>query len=143
MDKYVETNAVLSKFCKGYMDLKKDLPIRPSEMAVLNIIVQREGRFTPLMIAELLEVSKPMITAHISVLEKKEYIKKECLKEDKRSFYVLPTEKAKKLVATAGETTKNNLQILKKNLGSENYEKLLNILSETNKILTKMNGDEL
>lgn len=76
MDKYVETNAVLSKFCKGYMDLKKDLPIRPSEMAVLNIIVQREGKFTPLMIAELLEVLKPMITAHISVLEKKEYIKK-------------------------------------------------------------------
>lgn len=36
------------------------------------------------------------------------------MKEDKRSFYVLPTEKAKKLVATAGETTKNNLQILKK-----------------------------
>lgn len=136
MDKYANANVVLSKFCKGYMELKKDLPIRPSEMAVLNIIVQREGRFTPLMIAELLEVSKPMITAHISVLEKKSYIKKEPLQEDKRSFYIIPTEKAKKLVSIAGETTKKHLQYLENELGNNNYEKLLNILSEANKILT-------
>lgn len=76
MDKYTEANAILSKFCKGYMELKKNLPIRPSEMGVLNIIVRREGSFTPNMLAELLEVSKPMITAHISVLEKKKIYNK-------------------------------------------------------------------
>ncbi len=137
MDRYAEANAVLSKFSKGYMELKKDLPIRPSEMAVLNIIIQRDGRFTPLMIAELLEVSKPMITAHISVLEKKNYITKEYLKEDRRSFYVVPTEKAKKLVKTAGEATKKHLQYLENELGYDNYEKLLNILNNANGILTK------
>ena len=136
MDRYTEANAVLSKFCKGYMELKKDLPIRPSEMAVLNIIVKRDGRFTPLMIAQLLEVSKSMITAHISVLEKKNYIEKEPSKEDKRSFYVIPTQKAKQLVETAGETTKKHLQYLENEIGSDNYSNLLNILNETNKILT-------
>lgn len=141
MDKYTEANAVLSKFCQGYMELKKDLPIRPSEMAVLNIIIRRDGRFTPLMIVELLEVSKPMITAHIAVLEKKGYITKEPLKEDKRSFYVVPTEKARALADIAGEKTKKQLEHMKHELGGENYEKLLSILNEANKILS--NGKDM
>lgn len=143
MDKYIKENVILSKFCKGYMELKKDLPIRPSEMAVLNIIVQREGNFTPLMIAELLEVSKPMITAHITALEKKEYIEKEYSKEDKRSFYVIPTEKAKKLVEKATQKTKKHLQCIESELGNDTYEKLLAILNDTNKILSNMKGDNL
>ena len=32
MDKYFAANAVLSIFGKSYAELKKDLPIRPSEM---------------------------------------------------------------------------------------------------------------
>lgn len=143
MDKYVKANVVLSKFCKGYMELKKDLPIRPSEMAVLNIIVQKEGVFTPLMIAELLEVSKPMITAHITALEKKEYITKEYSKEDKRSFYVIPTDKAKKLVEKATQKTNKHLQRLEGELGSDTFEELLAILNDTNKVLSNMRGDNL
>lgn len=71
MDKYINANIIFSKFSKNYMDLKKELPIRPSEMAVLNIITQLDGRYMPFMIARLLGVSKPMITAHIGVLLKK------------------------------------------------------------------------
>ena len=143
MDKYVKANVVLSKFCKGYMELKKDLPIRPSEMAVLNIIVQKEGALTPLMIAELLEVSKPMITAHITALENKEYIIKEYSKEDKRSFYIIPTEKAKKLVEKAAQKTNQHLKCLESELGSDDFEELLAILNDTNKILSNMKGDNL
>ncbi|MBQ8525814.1 MAG: MarR family transcriptional regulator [Clostridia bacterium] len=143
MDNYIKANIILSKFCKEYMELKKDLPIRPSEMGLLNIIVLRKGRFTPVMLAELLGVSKPMITAHITALEKKEYIKKEYSKEDKRSFYVVPTDKAKKLVEKSAETTKKHLIYLEKELGSDAYEKLLSVLCDTNKILTNMRGDNL
>lgn len=32
MDKYLEANAVFSKFSRDYIELKRDLPIRPSEM---------------------------------------------------------------------------------------------------------------
>ncbi len=138
MDKYARANVILSKFCKGYMELKKDLPIRPSQMAVLNIIVQKEGIFTPLMIAELLEVSKPMITAHITALEKKEYITKQYSKEDKRSFYVIPTQKAKKLVEKATQKTKEHLQCLESELGSDAFEELLTILNDTNNVLSDM-----
>lgn len=141
MDKYLNANIIFSKFCKGYMELKKELPIRPSEMGLLNIIVQREGKYTPLMIAELLEVSKPMITAHITVLEKKGYIKKEYLKEDKRSFYVTPADKAVELVRVTSEKNERYLRRMETELGAENFKILLNILNDTNKILSSMKGD--
>lgn len=72
MNKYLNANIIISKFCRAYNDLKRDLPIRPSEMGVLNIVTKREGFYTPIMIAQLLEVSKVMITNHIISLEKKD-----------------------------------------------------------------------
>lgn len=143
MDKYSDANAVLSKFCSGYMKLKKELPVRPSEMGVLNIIVQRDGLFTPVMIAELLDVSKPMVTAHITALVKKGYVRKEYSKEDKRSFYVTPTDKARELVNTTAKTMSKYLHYLESSLGEEAFEKLLDILSDANKVLLNMKGDNL
>lgn len=139
MEKYIKANAVFSKFSRNYMELKKDLPIRPSEMGVLNIIVQREGQFTPLMIAELLEVSKPMVTAHITSLEKKGYIFKEYSKEDKRSFFVLPTDKARDLVAKTTETMNGYLYQIEAELGETAFNQLTDILTRTNKILKENN----
>ena len=135
MDKYVEANVIFSLFCKGYNELKKDLPIRPSEMGVLNIIVQKKGTYTPRMLAKLLDVSKPMITSHITVLEKKGYIIREAAKEDKRSFYVLPTDKAKDLVAKTAETMKLYLQKIEESLSEKKFDLLLQILNDTNKTL--------
>lgn len=48
-----------------------------------------------------------MIAAHIQVLLKNGYIYKEPSEEDGRSFYVLPTEKAKELEKMYGETPKS------------------------------------
>lgn len=143
MNKYFNANAICSIFSKNYMELKKDLPIRPSEMGVLNIITQQNGLFTPLMIAELLEVSKPMITNHIAVLEKKGYIEREYLKEDKRSFYVVPTEKAKELVKVIESKMNRYLQQIENALGKENFDKLLQMLKDTNKILKNIKEEEL
>lgn len=142
MNKYLNANIIFSKFSRDYAELKKDLPIRPSEMGVLNIIVQREGMYTPLMIAELLEVSKPMITTHINVLEKKGYVFKEYSKEDKRSFYVLPTDKAKDLVKETEEKMSNYLNQIENSIGKENFNKLLEILTDTNKVLKDLKGGQ-
>lgn len=141
MDKYLNANIVFSKFSRNYMELKKDLPIRPSEMGVLNIIVQREGQFTPLMIAELLEVSKPMVTAHITALEKKGYIFKEYSKEDKRSFFVLPTDKARDLVAKTTETMNGYLAQIESALGEDAFNQLAELLAHTNKCLKNIKGE--
>lgn len=139
MDKFLESNIVFSMFCKHYTEMKKNHPIRPSEMGVLNIITQREGRFTPLMLAELLDVSKPMITAHITSLEKKGYIFKEYLKEDKRSFYIMPTAEGSSLVETTSKEMNHKLQKIEDSLGKEEFQRLLELLADTNAMLKNMN----
>lgn len=138
MDKYMNANAVFSIFSRNYMQLKKDLPIRPSEMAVINIITQRDGKFTPLMIAELLGVSKPMITAHISVLLKKGYIHKEASQEDKRSFYILPTDKAVKLAEKFNKKQVGYLQKIEESIGEKDFDTLVSLLDKTLNTLEKL-----
>lgn len=143
MNRYFNANAVFSLFSRDYMDLKKDLPIRPSEMGVLNIITKNEGLFTPIMIAELLEVSKPMITAHITELEKKGYVEKEYSKDDKRSFFVIPTDKAKKLVEITEKKMSNYLKQIENYLGKEKFDNLIEILINTNKVLKNIKGKNI
>lgn len=130
MEKYLKVNIVFSKFSRKYMELKKDLPVRPSEMGVLNIITKREGLFTPAMIAELLEVTKPMVANHISVLEEKGYIIKQYSETDKRSFYVIPTDKAKKLVIETETKLNKKLIRLEEKLGTKKFEELILTLEE-------------
>ncbi|MBD5150184.1 MAG: winged helix-turn-helix transcriptional regulator [Oscillibacter sp.] len=45
-------------------------------MGVLNIITGTPGPHTPMMLAEALKISKPMITAHLTSLMNKGYITK-------------------------------------------------------------------
>lgn len=137
MDKYLNANIVFSRFSRDYMDIKSGLPIRPSELAVLSIITRRDGKFTPLMIKELLGVSKPMITAHINILERKGYIFKEYLISDKRSFYVMPTEKAKELVDKAEKTMTEQLIEMEQELGEKQFAELVNLLEKAQSSLKK------
>lgn len=135
MDRYFNANAVLSVFSKKYMELKRGLPIRPSEMGVLNIITGMEGPHTPVMLAELLGVSKPMITAHITSLEKKGYIIKEPSAQDKRAYYILPTEKAADLVESAKTDLNSQLERLINGMGQEEFDTLVRLAGIANSIL--------
>ena len=135
MDKYFTANAVLSIFSKSYMELKKDLPIRPSEMGVLNIITQTLGPHTPLMLAGALKVSKPMITAHLTSLTDKGYITKQPSSEDKRAYYILPTEKARALVKCAKDDLYQRLDQLVDGMGEEQFDLLVKLAGEANRIL--------
>ena len=135
MDKYFTANAVLSIFSKSYMELKKDLPIRPSEMGVLNIITQTPGPHTPLMLAGALKVSKPMITAHLTSLMGKGYITKQPSSEDKRAYYILPTEKARELVKCAKDDLYQCLDQLVEGMGEEQFDLLVKLAGEANRIL--------
>ena len=134
MDQYISANAVFSKFAKHYESLKKDLPIRPSEMEVLKIIVKEE-KYTPIMLASMLEVSKPMVAAHISSLEEKGYIYKEIAKGDKRSFFVLPTDKAKQIVQESEKNIFAHLEKLEKEIGEYEFSLLVSLLEEAHRIL--------
>ncbi|MBR2371989.1 MAG: MarR family transcriptional regulator [Clostridia bacterium] len=138
MDKYLHANIVLSKFSRDYIDLKNNLPIRPSEMGVLNLLVKRDGKYTPLAIADMLGVSKTMVAAHIAVLEKGEYIVKQPSETDKRSFFVLPTEKAKRLVYEVDERLDNQLRFLEKTMGADMFDALITLADWAQKTIEKM-----
>lgn len=135
MDKFFEANAALSLFCKNYMELKKGLPIRPSEMGVLNIITGRPGPHTPVMVAQILGVSKPMITALLTALAEKDYITKEPSVEDKRAYYIIPTEKALELVKSAKQEMDSHLTRLINEMGQEDFDKLVCLVQTASKIL--------
>lgn len=135
MDRFFEVNAVLSKFSKNYMDLKKGLPIRPSEMGVLNIITGTEGPHTPVMIAELLGVSKAMITAHINSLESKGYIMKDRSAPDGRAYYICPTDKALELVESAKTEMNRQLKSLIGCMGQEEFDTFIRLAKTANRVL--------
>ena len=135
MERYFNANAVLSVFCKNYMELKKDLPIRPSEMGVLNIITKTDGPHSPVVLAEMLGVSKPMITAHITSLEEKGYITKSPSAHDKRAYYVIPTEKAMALVESEGEKLNARLEHLSNSMGRKEFDTLVKLAAIANDIL--------
>ena len=137
MNKYFEANAIFSLFGRDYMELKKELPIRPSEMGVLNIISKDDKMYTPLMVAALLDVSKTMIANHISILEQKGYITKDFSLDDKRSFYIIPTEKAKELVKNEEKKLHSKLKKIEKTIGIDKFEMLINTLKEVNEVLKK------
>lgn len=135
MDRYFAANAAFSKFSKNYMDLKKGLPIRPSEMGVLNILAATPGPHTSVMLAELLGVSKPMITAYLTALSEKGYITKEQSQDDKRVYYVMPTQKAMQLVEDVQADTNAHLADLVSVLGQEDFDLLVKLIQKANQTL--------
>lgn len=135
MDRYFAANAAFSKFSKNYMELKKGLPIRPSEMGVLNILAATPGPHTSVMLAELLGVSKPMITAYLTALSEKDYIAKEQSQDDKRVYHVLPTPKAMQLVEDAKADTNAHLADLVSALGQEDFDLLVKLTQKANQAL--------
>ena len=138
MDKYLHANVVLSKFSRDFIHLKNDLPIRPSEMSVVNILVKRQDKLTPLAIADILGVSKTMIAAHISALEKQGYITKETSQVDKRSFFVLPTQKAKILVEQTDKKSYGQLKLLEQTMGADMFDALVTLTDWAQKTIEKM-----
>lgn len=142
MEYYTYANAVLSRFSRNYMALKGNLPIRPSEMAVLNILDAFPQRHTPVMLAQRLGVSKPMITALLTALDKKGYITKEPCREDKRAYFVALTPRAQSLVAAARAQTHAQLDTLLAALGREDMEKFIDLAQKINLVLEEQGGND-
>lgn len=137
MDKYSKANRIFSRFSKNYIDFKKSLQLRPSEMEVLTIITKRKGLYTPVMIADILDVSKAMVATIVSSLIEKEYVYKDFSTGDRRSFYVMPTQKATSLIK--GEERRRNayLEDLECQLGEEEFTLLMRLLEKATNILPK------
>ena len=143
MESYFEANAEFSKFGRSYLELKKNLPVRPSEMGVLNIVAQEPGPHTAVEAAELLGVSKPMIAAHVSSLEEKGYLVKRRAPDDGRKLHLLLTDKGRALVERAKREGDELFERLVQAMGRPAFDELVELVAEANLVLeAKRSGRE-
>lgn len=142
MDELIRGAEVISLFCRININTKRELPIRSSEMGLIIFLVKEQGEHTPLQIAEFFKVTKPMVTAMVISLTKKEYIIKVPSTVDRRSFALRPTEKAVALVNETFNEYYKNMQVLQSRLGNHEYSKLIELLTKSNNIFLeeKNNG---
>ena len=141
MDKYIRANIAFTKFARENWELKRYLPIRPSEMSALNIIIYHEGNITPLAIAERLGVSKPMTAAHLQSLEEKGYIYREASPEDKRSFFVRPTEAGRELAREFETKQREYMKKVEEKMGEGEFDELVRLLESAHRILHGMRDE--
>ena len=132
----------VSMFCRLNINIKKDLPIRSSEMGLLILIYKSDIPVTPVMAADFFKVKKPMITTMVSNLLKQGYIEKIPSLVDKRSFSLNPTEKTRQLVDVTYSEYMKSMELLRHKLGLIDFGKLVTLLEKSNFILLeeKNNG---
>ncbi len=132
----------VSLFCRLHVNAKKNLPIRSSEMGLLILTVKNEIPVTPLMAAEFFKVKKPMITAMMASLCKGGYLTKVPSMEDRRSFTLVPTKKAKALVENTYQEYFRTLELLFEGMGKEDFKKFITLTEQANSILLEDKTNE-
>lgn len=132
----------VSMFCRLNINIKKDLPIRSSEMGLLILICKSENPVTPVKAADFFKVKKPMITAMVSSLQKHGYIEKVPSLEDKRSFSLNPTKIGRKMVDDTYIEYIKTMELLRQELGTKDFDNLITLLEKANNVLLeeKNNG---
>lgn len=141
-EELIKGAGIVSMFCRLNINIKKDLPIRSSEMGLLILTCKSEKPVTPVMAADFFKVKKPMITTMVASLFKHGYIVKIPLAEDKRSFYINPTEKARQLVDDTYTEYIKTMELLWQELGAKNFDNLITLLDKANTVLLKEKNNE-
>lgn len=124
----------LIKFCRGGLRGVSDLPIRPSEFAVLNLLCVMSGPHTPATLAEKLGVSKPMLSALLASLIKRGFVLRMPSPEDGRSTYVIPSKAGAELVKNYSINSEK-MNALKAGMGQKNFDKFIQLIVLANEIL--------
>lgn len=145
MDEFFNGAETLSLFCRTFLNLKRNIPIRNSEMGLLIYLVrstEANEEITSQQIGQFLKISKPMVTTMTSSLLKDNYIIRLQDESDKRSFKLIPTEKAKVLVHSTYQEYLKAFVVLKEEMGDENYHLLIDLVDQANVILIKENNKD-
>lgn len=133
-EKLIKGAEAVSLFCRLNLNTKKNLPVRSSEMGLLIYVCKSDAPVTSVMAADFFKVKKPMIAGMVATLANKGYLEKRPSNEDKRSFMLVPTEKAKSLVEDTYLEYLSTMNLLAAKLGKE-YETLITLLDRANQIL--------
>ncbi len=117
MDKMIESSKQESLFCRLNLNTRRDLPIRSSEMGMLIYLVKTDEVKTPYAAAQFFHVTKAMATNMATSLSSKGYIEKRQLKTDRRSYELIPTAKAVRLVEETYHDYFKTMSFLETRLG--------------------------
>ncbi|MBO0449161.1 MarR family transcriptional regulator [Enterococcus sp. MJM12] len=137
MDNFIHASEEIALFCRMNVNVKKNLPIRSSEMGMLIYLVKTEGEKTPNAVAKFFNVTKAMATNMTTSLLKQEYIVKEQSMIDKRSFSLIPTKKAVELVESAYTEYFKTMTLLQEKMGKEKFAEFIDLLERANEILVE------
>ncbi|GAA0748767.1 MarR family winged helix-turn-helix transcriptional regulator [Clostridium oceanicum] len=128
---------VISRFCRLQMNLKRDLPIRASEMGVLIYIQKNKEQSTPIMISNFFGIAKPSVTDIINSLVKKNYLIKIKSEIDRRSYILEITTKGYELLENTYEEYFRTIEILQNKMGNKEFKLFIKLLKEANTILSE------
>lgn len=127
--------AQLARFCRCYIQAKVDMPIRPSEMGVLNVLCTAVGPHTPVSLASALCVSRPMIAAHLNALVARGLITRVPSPEDGRSFYILPSKRGRDLFESVSKFEAERLNAMMAKLGQKKFDDFIKLVAAVNQVL--------
>lgn len=126
---------IVSRFCRIQMNMKRDIPIRSSEMGALIFVEKSEEPVTPLMISNFFGISKPSVTDMVNALIKKDYLTKTPSEKDKRSYFVFATPKGHELVEAAFKEYVKAIELLKEKMGIQEFELFIQLMEKANNVL--------
>lgn len=124
-------------FCRLQMNMKRELPIRPSEMGVLIFTQQHNLPVTPLMISNFFKITKPSVTTMINSLVKNKYLVKIPSQTDGRSYILSTTKLGSEIVAATYNEYFRTMELLKKEMGEDEFHNLISLIQKANIILSK------
>ncbi|MDF2614942.1 MAG: transcriptional regulator, MarR family [Clostridia bacterium] len=138
MDKDIIISAdAVALFCRMQMNVKRDLPIRPSEMGVLIFTQKQMGPVTPLMISHFFRIAKPSVTSMVNALIKKEYLVKTPSAIDGRSYTVSATDKGAELVESTYNEYFKTMELLREKMGVNEFNLFIQLIQTANNILSE------
>jgi DNA-binding MarR family transcriptional regulator len=138
MDNDINSSAdAVGLFCRLQMNIKRDLPIRSSEMGVLIFTQKQSEPVTPLMISNFFRIAKPSVTSMVNALIKKDYLMKTPSATDGRSYTVSATEKGTELVESTYNQYFRTMEILKKKMGNKEFNLFIDLIHKANNILSE------
>ena len=127
----IEAAETVSLFCRLNQRVKKELPIRSSEMGLLILLVTSKERISSVEAAQFFRVSKPVITAMVKTLTAKGYLRKEPQSHD------IPEQKAVDLVTETYGDYLYTMTILQESMGEEAFEDMIRLLAQANAVIQK------